>query len=99
LFVAVVTICGFMIITFASLPKSEKFYVTGTLVSKQSKRLQRSSGDVLNVRLESGKEVIAIYPVETGLRSGDKVKLMGYKRFIFGNRYHYDSKVTQLSRG
>ena len=89
----ILTVTALVFGTLQRLPKSEAFYVIGTVISKSTQQGYGPSGDTLIVELENGVDVIASNPIQTGVRVGDKVKLSGYERYVFPPIYEYLSKI------
>lgn len=93
IFLAIATVGTLIFGTLQRLPKSEAYYVTGTVISKNALQGYGPSGDSLVVKLENGIEVKATNTIQTGARTGDIVKLSGYERYLFGPRFQYVSKI------
>ena len=85
---------AFLILYFLiRLPKSDAFHVYGVVITKSSSQGYRS-GDMLKVQLNDGSVITVSNEIQAGVRSGDRIEMSAYERYLQRPRYQYLSNES-----
>ena len=85
-------------IYFASVvPASPTIEITAEVVSRTSKSGPTGNTGILICKLKNGNTVMVETPPFAKARTGDQVMLRSYKRYLFGDKYHFGGKLIDPS--
>jgi len=95
LFAALVLLAGVGVYFASVVPTSHTIEITAEVVSRTSRSGPTGNTGILICKLDTGNTVMVNAPAISKARTGDKVMLRTYERYLFGNKYQFGGKIIE----